>query len=303
MNCQDRQQQIALLSYDELSGPERAGLEDHIRECAVCAAVLAEQRELDRMLSEDAELDLPAELLVESRRSLTEALAREKRRSWWQLPEFSVVFRPMKLLESAALVAMGLACGVFIAGQRAANTLPPDPSSPTSAIPENATVNLRIVRADPSSGMVEVAGEVVRPYRRQGTIQDGVVRQLVFGALQDVSNPGARLNAVEILTQQPFDDSVKGGLIHALTQDPVPGVRMKAIEALKAFSGDPDVQAALVQALRKDDIPGIRAGAIEALTAKDSRDEEVTRAIEDVAKYDDNAYVRMIATQFKGKGQ
>jgi HEAT repeat protein len=126
---------------------------------------------------------------------------------------------------------------------------------------------------------------------------------LVFGALQDVSNPGARLNAVEILTQQPFDDSVKGGLIHALTQDPVPGVRMKALEALKAFSGDPDVQAALVQALRKDDIPGIRAGAIEALTAKDSRDEEVTRAIEDVAKYDDNAYVRMIATQFKGKGQ
>lgn len=144
---------------------------------------------------------------------------------------------------------------------------------------------------------------MVQPLNLQGTIQDGVVRQLVFGALQqDVANPGARLSAVEILTQQPFDENVKGGLIHALTQDPVPGVRMKALDSLKAFSGDAEVRTALVEALRKDDVPGIRAGAIEALTPQHAGDEEVSRAIEE-AKYDDNAYVRMIATRFTGKGQ
>jgi hypothetical protein len=298
MKCQDRQQQIALLSYDELSGNERAGLEDHIRECSVCAGVLAEQRELDRMLSEEVDLELPADLLIESRQSLSEALAQIEppRRSWWQLPDFSVVFRPMKMLESAALVAMGLALGVYIAHQRAPVA---DPASAT-VIPKDATINVHILRPGPS-GTVEMAGEVVQPIRRQGTIQDGVVRQLLFGALQDANNPGARLSAVEILGQQPFDDTVKGGLIHALTQDPVPGVRMRALDSLKAFSGDADVRTALVQALRKDDVPGIRAGAIEALTSQQFKDEAVTHAIEEVAKDDDNAYVRLLGTRFVGK--
>ena len=43
----------------------------------------------------------------------------EKKRSWWRMPAFSVVFTPMRLLESAALVAMGLALGVYVSNQQA----------------------------------------------------------------------------------------------------------------------------------------------------------------------------------------
>ncbi|HEX4997828.1 MAG TPA: HEAT repeat domain-containing protein [Terriglobia bacterium] len=305
MNCHERQQQIVLLSYDELPGTDRADLEAHLKECVACRDALVDQRQLDQFLSEEPELDLPADLLVESRRSLDDALDRiEARRSWWRIPEFSVVFRPMKLLESAALVALGLACGVYVAQQRGTavnNSNEAGILGAGTAIPSNATVNFHIVRPGPA-GTVLVAGEVVQPYKREGTVKDQVVRQLLLGALQDTSNPGARLNAVEILAQQPFDQGVKEGLVHALTQDPVAGVRMKALESLKAFSSDTDVRAALVQTLRTDEVPGIRAGAIEALMQY-SKDDTVAQAMEEVAREDDNAYVRMIGTRFVGKGR
>jgi hypothetical protein len=200
MNCQDRQLQITLLSYDELSGDERAELEGHLRDCSLCADAVTLQRDLHRMLAEeDANSELPTDLLVESRRSLADALDRiESRRRWWHLPD-SVVFRPMKMLESAALVAMGLACGVYIAHQRAATTPTVVATEPSPTIPENATVTLRSVRSGPS-GMLEVAGEVVQPIRLQGTIKDGALRQILLGALQDSSNPGPRLSTVEILS-------------------------------------------------------------------------------------------------------
>src|SRR2546422_8283922 len=55
----------------------------------------------------------PSDLLVESRKGLADKLDRiERNRSRWRLPAFSVVFTPMRLLESVALIAMGLALGV-----------------------------------------------------------------------------------------------------------------------------------------------------------------------------------------------
>src|SRR5262249_43285920 len=150
----------------------------------------------------------------------------ERKRSWWRVPAFSVVFTPMRLLESAALVAMGLALGVYVSNQQARNapSVASNPTAQTSGIPSNGTIsNLQVVNVDPSSGQVELAGEVSQPLRIGGRLDDDNIRQLLFNALRDPANPGSRLKAVEVLSQKPTDESVEEVLISALVYDDDPG--------------------------------------------------------------------------------
>src|SRR5438067_7382054 len=111
MTCREYQHQISLFLYEELSEPDKPALESHLAACDDCRHVFEEEKGLHYVLAEDAAaVDVPSDLLVESRRELANELDRiEKKRPWWRVPTFAVVFTPMRLLESAALVAMGLA--------------------------------------------------------------------------------------------------------------------------------------------------------------------------------------------------
>src|SRR5262245_14083734 len=130
MNCREFQNQIVLFLYEELPEDDRNGLEFHLHQCDGCRQTLNEQKGLHAMLSDDtAAWEFPSDLLVESRRSLADALDRvERKRSWWRVPAFSVVFTPMRLLESATLIAMGLALGVYVSQHQL-----PSATSPLSA--------------------------------------------------------------------------------------------------------------------------------------------------------------------------
>ena len=307
MSCREYQHQIVLFLYEELSEREQTALDAHLNECSGCKEVFEEQQGLHRVLGEDASAwEVPADLLVESRRALYNELdrAEEKahKRRWWHVPAFSVAFTPMRMLESGALIAMGLALGVFVSQQQAVQTEIASTPAPTlmSTIPPNGTVsNLRIVNADTATGNVELAGEVVQPLRLSGKMEDETVRGLLFSALQDASNAGSRLRAVEVLAQKPNDEAVKEVLIHALVNDENTGVRLEALKSLKAFAGEEVVRQALVHALANDQDAGIRIGAIEALTQY-SNDERVAREVQAVTRDDENAYIRSIGLRFVG---
>src|SRR5262245_28156975 len=120
MSCKEFQNQIVLFLYEELEEAERNGLEAHVHQCDGCRHALDEQRSLHTMLAEDTSAwELPSDLLVESRRGLADELDRiERKRSWWRMPAFSVVFTPMRMLESATLIALGLAFGVYISNDQ-----------------------------------------------------------------------------------------------------------------------------------------------------------------------------------------
>src|SRR5262245_2615099 len=120
MTCQEYQKQIVLSLYEELEHGERAGLETHLSECSGCRQAHQEHRTFSTVLAEDeAAWELPSDLLVEARRGLADKLdAIETKRSWWRMPAFSVVFTPMRMLESATLIALGLAFGVFISNDQ-----------------------------------------------------------------------------------------------------------------------------------------------------------------------------------------
>jgi len=305
MNCREYQHQITLLLYEELPEKVQAGLQAHLETCGTCQNVYESEKNMHSVLAEDVSgWDFPSDLLVESRRSLADQLDRlEKKRSWWRVPAFSVVFTPMRMLESAALVAMGLALGVYVSNIQIPSSGPSGPlsSATISVIPRDGAVsNVQVVSANPDTGEVELAGEVSQPLRFQGNLQDDTVRRLLFSALRDVNNPGSRLRAVEILSQKPTDEMVEEALINAMVYDNNPGVRLQALEALKQFAAEEHVRSAFMNTLANDENPGIRVEAIEALTKQNAKDSELARTIEEVTKKDDNPYIRTKALQFVG---
>ena len=303
MNCREYQHQITLLLYEELPDKTQASLQAHLDACGACQSVYESEKNMHSVLAEDASgWDFPSDLLVESRRSLADELDRiEKKRSWWRVPAFSVVFTPMRLLESAALVAMGLALGVYVSNIQAPSNAPSGTASQISAIPRDGSVsNVQVVNANPVTGEVELAGEVSQPLRFQGSLQDDTVRRLLFSALRDTNNPGSRLRAVEILSQKPTDENIEEALINAMVYDDNPGVRLRALEGLKQFAAEEHVRSAFMNTLANDDNPGIRVEAIEALTKQNAKDSELAKTIEEVTKTDDNPYIRTKALQFVG---
>jgi HEAT repeats/Putative zinc-finger len=307
VNCKDYQHQITLLLYDELAEGARNELEAHLRECGACKDAFDSERTMHSTLADDPTgWDVPADLLVESRKALADQLDLvEKKRSWWRIPTFSVVFTPIRLLESAALIAMGLALGVYVSNQQARQVQPtavnPPSENPAPAIPRNGTIsNLQVVNADPVTGQVELAGEVSQPLRFHGQMEDDTVRQLLFSALRDGNNPGSRLKAVEVLSQKPTDESIEEALINALVYDDDAGVRMRALEGLKTFANEQHVQAAFMHTLQNDANAGIRIEAIDALLARNPKDPKLAQKLTEATKKDDNPYIRTKVLQFVG---
>jgi len=305
-NCRDYQHQITLLLYEELAEGVRPELETHLRDCSSCRDIYDSEKAMHAAFADDTTgWDVPADLLVQSRKELADELDRiEKKRSWWRMPAFSVVFTPMRLLESAALIAMGLALGVYVSNQQAkvarlAAVAANAQESQVSTIPRNGTIsNLQVVKSDPSTGQVELAGQVSQPIRFQGRMDDSTVLQLLFSALRDSGNPGSRLRAVEVLSQKPNDETVEEALINALVYDDDASVRVRALEGLKKFANEQHVRAAFMQALQNDDNASIRVQAIDALTATNAKNSELARSIEEITKKDDIPYIRNKAVQF-----
>jgi hypothetical protein len=302
MSCREHQNQIVLSLYEELEEGEKVNLETHIHECGECRQAIEENQGLHTALAQDTPAwELPSDLLMESRRALANELDRiETKRSfrdWLRVPTFSVVFTPMRMLESAALVAMGLALGVYVSNNRAVlETNPPLFESAVAAgIPQNGRVsNVRIVSANANT--VEFSGDVVQPLRFQGRMEDETTQQLLFSAVQDSMNPGSRLQAVQVLSRQTAEPSVKGVLVQALLNDSIVAVRLNALEGLKSFAGEDDVRAAFMQALMSDPNDGVRVAAVDAL-ARITNTAALANRIEEATRDDDNTYVRL-----KGQG-
>jgi hypothetical protein len=299
MSCQDYQRQIVLDLYGELNEGEKVGLDTHLRQCDGCRQAVKEQTEFSNTLAhEESAFEFPSDLLVESRRALADQLDQiERKRSWWRVPAFSVVFTPMRMLESAALIAMGLAFGVYISNQQTVSAPPGADSIAMQTLPQNGRVsNVRIVSADNSTATVEFTGDIVQPLRFTGRIEDDTTRRLLFSAVQDSMNPGSRMQAVEVLSRESAEPSVKEVLIHAFLNDESLGVRLKAFEGLKPFAGDEQVRNAFMQALMSDPNDGVRVAVVDAL-APFTNNEAAASSIAEATKYDDNTYVRL-----KGQG-
>jgi hypothetical protein len=148
---------------------------------------------------------------------------------------------------------------------------------------------VRSVQPD-ASGRVQISLEEVRNRVVSGRMDDANIQRLLLAATRNESDPGVRVESMDILKDHAASADVRAALLNSAAHDANPGVRLSALEGLKRFAGDGDVRKTLAQILLKDDNPGVRIQAIDMLTSQ--RDASVVGVLQGMVGREDNSYVR-----------
>jgi HEAT repeat protein len=160
------------------------------------------------------------------------------------------------------------------------------------ALGDNPPVASRVRFVEPgNSGQVQIVLEETRQRVLSGGVEDDTIRTLLLRAARESSDPGVRVETMDLLKAQPQAADVKRALLHALRTDTNAGVRLKALEALRPSAEDSETRQALAEVLLKDENPGVRTQAIDLLTSK--REPELVGVLQEIMTRENNNYVRM----------
>lgn len=290
MNCETAKQQLVLFVYGELSFDEEELMEQHLDGCAACSAERVRLESLHEILSE-GEPVAPAGLLARCRRDLAVQVAgaRPSRRRGLSVGALwrNWVVNPPLWLRPVGAVAM-LAIGFF-----AARIVPGDsPALARMGVAQDpAPVVSRVRLVNPNeSGGVRVQYEEVRQREMSGALQDDQIRRLLLAAAVDPSDPGLRVESIDLLQKHCSELEVRRALLNALRTDTNSGVRLKALEGLKPYARDPETRKVLAQVLLVDDNPGVRTQAIDMLVQNQGAD--IAGVLQEVLRSEQNPYVR-----------
>jgi hypothetical protein len=290
MTCDQIHNEIPLYYYGELGQEEEERVEQHLVGCQACEAELARVRAFGRTMTVH-EAAVPEHLVYDARAALSRAIRAERKveaepggwlqhlKNWMNL---GVGFRiPAGAL---ALVAVG-----FLAGKVAPGTLP----FVNSGAQQAGFISVRSVEPDASGG-VKIAFERIARDSVSGSVEDPKIRQLLLSSMNDQSNSGLRVEAVDIAKNHAQDADVRTALMEALQGDPNPGVRMQALQGLHPYAADPVVRKALKQALLNDANAGIRVKVIDLLT--EHKDDSMVAPLQTLMEKEQNPYIRSRAT-------
>lgn len=319
--CADFERLLVLCAWDALEGDERTVVEEHARQCAACAALLAREGQVRSALGQaqrpTERLDPSGLLLAQCRSELEEALdaaAGERgHRSWlqalrpWRWLVSSFVARPA--WNAALLVLVGVALGAAVppwyrswATQRLGTPVvvsaPPSLSDQDLQTMGIAGINW-LPEGNSGSPKVELHLTAQKPLVVRGSLDDAdVMRVLTFVAQNSQRfDSGVRLDSVDALRVRSADGEVRRALCTAARQDSNPGVRLRALEALRGFEQDDNVRQTLLDALLEDSNPGVRVEAINALRGLAEKgtldDTRLVNVLRDRMQRDPNNYIRM----------
>lgn len=290
MNCGQARQQILLYVYGELSFDEEELLEQHLSACPGCRAEQARVEKLSSLL-DAGQAALPAGLLARCRRDLSSTLQKEREHASWGAAIHSLWRRwfvnPPLWLRPAGALAM-LALGFFGARLVPAGS-PLLPRLGRPAEPPPVISKVRLVNPG-QDGSVRVQYDEVRQRELRGSLNDDRIRRLLLAAASDPSDPGLRVESIDILKDQTADQDVRRALLNALRSDTNSGVRLKALDALRPYARDPETRKVLAQVLLTDDNPGVRTQAIDLLVQ--SKEPDVTGVLQQLLHREENSYVR-----------
>ncbi len=291
MTCEDVRRSIPLVHYGETSFDEEEAVHAHLGGCEACRAEFERERTLHQMLDE-RELDVSPFLLRRSRDELAGRIAAERERSsqsWWAglrhaFENTTWVPAVVKPAGALALLAMGFLAartpiGSSIGGFQSAGLVDP------------ANARVRYVEPGPG-GKVQLVVDETRQRVISGELNDVRIQTLLVMAAKDPSDPGLRVESVQILNNRTESDDVRKTLVAVLQHDANDGVRLKALEGLKAYSSQPEVRKALAQVLLTDKNPGLRTQAIDLLT-QNSNEEHVVGVLQELMNREQNGYIRL----------
>jgi hypothetical protein len=144
------------------------------------------------------------------------------------------------------------------------------PTTPAPAERAPVSTQVRYLQPDASGG-VRIVLDETRERVLSGNLGEAPIQRLVLEAAQDASDPGLRLDSLDILRPHGESPEVRQAFLQALRSDPNAGVRLKAMEGLRPYGADPDVRSTLAGVLLADDNVGVRALAIDLLVEHRSR--------------------------------
>lgn len=288
MNCETARQMMMLAEYGELTFEEENELEQHLDGCAECQVERGKVAGFEAVLA-SVEEELPAGLLARCRRDLAAKIDEEslpsRRFSPANLWRKWVVHPPMWLRPVGAMAM--LAVGFFAA--QVAPEVPALAALTGAKAGEAGVARVRLVNQG-EQGQVRVLYDEVRQKEMTGSLQDEQIRRLLLAAASDPSDPGLRVESVDLLKNHCERDEVRKLLLHALVTDPNSGVRLKALEGLKPYARDEETREVLARVVQRDDNPGVRVQAIDLLLQ--SKEPEIAGLLQELLRREENSYIR-----------
>ncbi len=319
--CREQEEKIVLQAAGELEGSERGRLEEHLRECAGCAAGLEAELALVREFAEARGEDSDAGMIAGCRAELGNALdmedeARERKgiRGWLRslLPGGWSELRPG--VTAATLVLAGFSAGVLAprwmgktAGTAGTAGLKGEGTGSVAGLNLNEQ-ELKMAGVagiqwtpggDEAPPQVSVELDANQPVKVQGTVNNEDVKKVLLYVLDNNERfqPDVRLDSVELLKPRTEDADVTKALCRVVRTDSNAAVRLKAVDALKGARLDnAEVREALLAALG-DQNPGVRIEAVNELQSLANGGElggaGAVDALRERVASDPNNYVRL----------
>jgi hypothetical protein len=295
MTCDSVEKLIPLYYYGELTPDEEDRLEEHLHECARCAAEAERQRSFAAALDR-RQVEVPPLLLDDCRADLMAAIqggapraVKPLRKGPWTLFVEAMGATLMGLgryrqpIGALALVAIGFFAARFTGGN-------PNPNAVLTPAPaEDVFATVRSVRAD-ETGRVRIAFDETRRREVAGLPDDPRIQSLMLAGVRE-ENPSVRVESMELLKNRAESAEVREALVNAVAHDPNTGVRLKALEGLKPMAGDATVRRALAQALLTDENPAVRMQAVDLLVAQ--RDDSMVGLLQNAVQKEGNSGVRL----------
>src|SRR5579875_887283 len=270
MTCQLVQTNLSLYLYGELDFALEEQLEEHLDTCSLCQLALAREKQWHTSLN-TTRTDVPLDLLSDCRRELRRLIASpenkaEPRFSW--RARISGWLRPIgfsgwstRLAAASFLVFVGFTGGRWLDHDGGLGSIAGGATEMSLVSP--ATLRIRDIQPA-QNDRVRIIVDRVEQQQVEGSLSDDVVRRLLLAAAKDPTDPGIRVDSVDLLKSQTGND-VRDALLFSVEHDPNAAVRLKALEGLRQYTADPVTREGLAVVLERDSDPGVRSEAIDVL--------------------------------------
>ncbi len=267
MTCQQVQTNLSLYLYGELEFAQEETLEGHLEGCASCQLALGREKEW-HAAANTVRPDVSFELLSECRRDLRVALRADlpvSRWSNWRERFFPAGFSATRWSAQLAVASFLVFAGFSLARLVDGGRMPALPTSNVTQMGLLDTSNAHVRDIQPAGqNGVRILVDRTQQQEITGNADDNAIRQLLLAAMQQSTDPGIRVDSVEMLRNQTGTD-VRDALLNSAKTDANAGVRIKALEGLRQFTADPVARAAIESVLKRDTSPEVRSEAIDIL--------------------------------------
>ncbi|MFL6353030.1 MAG: HEAT repeat domain-containing protein [Bryobacteraceae bacterium] len=272
MTCAQVQMNLSLYLYGELDFSEEEMLELHLTECALCKRALEREKSWHSMVNAE-QVDVPLEFLSACRNELNTALPASRSgkkntgfswQGWARQFGFSLSAWSTRTAVASFLVLAGFTAGRWIDRYGLPNGFSGFGGSEAGLL-DPSTAHIRDIQAS-GNNRVRIIFDQVHEREITGGMDEDEVRRLLIAASKDPSDPGIRVDSVEILNKQNGSD-VRDALAYAAQHDPNAGVRLKALQGLGRFVDDPATRQNVVFVLQHDKNSDVRSQAIDVLAS------------------------------------